>query len=59
MKRKKLLQELEERGCVFVRHGSNHDLYMNPGTGRKAPIPRHQEIKDTLCALIRKQLGLN
>lgn len=44
---------------MFVRHGSNHNLYMNPSTGRKAPIPRHQEIKDTLCALIRKQLGLH
>ena len=35
-----------------------HDLYLNPKTGKKAPIPRHQEIRDSLCALIRNQLGL-
>jgi predicted RNase H-like HicB family nuclease len=26
--------------------------------GRKAPVPRHAEIKDSLCRLIRLQLGL-
>lgn len=32
--------------------------YMNPRTGRKTPVPRHTEIKESLCELIRKQLGL-
>ncbi len=58
MKRKRFIQELEAAGCVFQRHGGNYDLFMNPKNGRKAPVPRHQEIKDTLCVLIRKQLGL-
>jgi len=31
---------------------------LNTGNGRTAPVPRHQEIKDSLCMLIRKQLGL-
>jgi hypothetical protein len=26
--------------------------------GRRAPIPRYSEIEDSLCELIRKQLGL-
>ncbi len=26
--------------------------------GRQAPVPRHREIADTMCPLIRKQLGL-
>ena len=58
MKRKKLIRELEKAGCVLHRHGAKHDIYINPSTGKKTPIPRHNEIKESLCRLIRKQLGL-
>jgi mRNA interferase HicA len=40
------------------RHGKKHDLYYNPANGRKAPVPRHAEIKDSLCRLIRSELGI-
>lgn len=33
MNRKKLLKELNKLGCVFIRHGGNHDWYKNPVTG--------------------------
>lgn len=59
MKRQAFIRELERAGCVFVRHGQRHDLYRNPANGRQAPVPRHREIADTLCEVIRKQLGLN
>jgi hypothetical protein len=39
-------------------HGAKHDIYVNPKNGKKAPVPRHAEIKNTLCELIKKQLGL-
>ena len=58
MKRRKLIRELEEAGCRFDRSGGRHDLCLNPSTGQKAPIPRHTEIKESLCRIIRKQLGL-
>ncbi len=58
MKRKEFIHELEESGCVLHRHGSRHDIYLNPANGQKSPVPRHTEIKDSLCRLIRKQLGL-
>jgi len=58
LKRKAFLRELAQKGCVFHRRGGNHDLYRNPQNGRKAPVPRHTEIKDSLCELIRRQLGL-
>ncbi len=58
MKRSALIRELTEAGCYLERHGKKHDLFINPQNGRKAPIPRHAEIKDTLCELIRRQLGL-
>ncbi len=58
MKRKEFIRELENSGCVLHRHGSRHDIYINPLTGQKSPIPRHAEVKNSLCRLIRKQLGL-
>ncbi len=54
-----LIRQLVRSGCHLKRHGSRHDIYINPQNGKKAPIPRHTEIKDSLCKLIRKQLGLD
>jgi hypothetical protein len=58
MKRQAFIRELEQEGCVFVRHGKRHDVYRNPATGQQAPVPRHREIAETLCDVIRKQLGV-
>ncbi len=58
MKRHEFLKELVEAGCYLKRHGSGHDIYANPANGKKAPVPRHNEIKNSLCDLIRRQLGL-
>ncbi len=58
MKRRDLIRELEQAGCRLHRHGGRHDIYINPANGRKAPVPRHQEIKETLVRLIRRQLEL-
>jgi mRNA interferase HicA len=58
LKRKAFVRELARAGCELHRHGKKHDLYRNPRNGRKAPVPRHAEVKDSLCALIRQQLGL-
>ena len=58
MKRSSLLKELREAGCLFHRHGKRHDLWINPANGRKAPVPRHTELKDSLCELIRNELGV-
>ncbi|HDY88918.1 MAG TPA: type II toxin-antitoxin system HicA family toxin [bacterium] len=56
MKRKDLIRELIAEGCYLKRHGKKHDIYMNPRNGKKAPVPRHSEIKDSLCELIKIQL---
>ena len=58
MKRHSLIRELVDAGCYLYRHGKKHDIYINPTNGRRAPVPRHQEIADSLCRLIKKQLGL-
>ncbi len=56
MKRSVLIKDLIKNGCYLKRHGSNHDIYANTKNGRQAPIPRHNEIKDSLVRLIKKQL---
>ena len=58
MKRAAFLLELAQKGCVLHRHGGRHDLFVNPANGQKAPIPRHTEIKESLCRIIRRQPGI-
>ncbi|HUT86761.1 MAG TPA: type II toxin-antitoxin system HicA family toxin [Candidatus Heimdallarchaeota archaeon] len=58
MKRGDFIRSLAKRGCYLYRHGKRHDIYANPRTGRKAPVPRHPEIKESLVRLIEHQLGV-
>jgi predicted RNA binding protein YcfA (HicA-like mRNA interferase family) len=56
MKRRDLVRELENMGCVFIRHGGKHDWYQNPKTKVSQPVPRHREINDNLARHIKKML---
>ncbi len=56
MKRRDLIKKIGKMGCVFLRHGGNHDWYHNPKTKASQPIPRHREIKDYLANHIIKML---
>jgi hypothetical protein len=58
LKRVAVIRYLVNRGCFLLHHGKRHDIYQNLSNGKKAPIPRHNEIKDTLFQLIKKQLGI-
>jgi len=42
-------------GGVFGEHEcmTRHDLYINPKTGKKQPVPRHDEIDEHLAKHIR------
>jgi predicted RNA binding protein YcfA (HicA-like mRNA interferase family) len=53
MKRGDFLKILKERGVVFYAHGSNH---IHKDTGKKIPIPRHSEIKNSTVAGILKEI---
>lgn len=57
MKRKELLKEISLHGCILIRHGSNHDLFINPVTGKKQPIPRHKEIDEHLARHLIRELS--
>ena len=53
-----MVREVVRAGCYLLSHGKRHDVYCNPANGRRAPVPRHTEIKESRCSLIRKQLGI-
>ena len=58
MKRREFVRKLLKNGCELLRPGSRHDIYINPETGQKQPVPRHTEIDNALAKHIRKYLGL-
>jgi mRNA interferase HicA len=59
VKRKQFVRLLVKDGCVLLRSGARHDIYLNPGTGLKQPVPRHTELDNVLAKHIRKCLGLD
>jgi mRNA interferase HicA len=59
VKRFDLVQRLEQMGCTLLRHGSKHDIYHNPTTGRSEPVPRHREINEILAKRIIRRLSSN
>ncbi|MBN1674087.1 MAG: type II toxin-antitoxin system HicA family toxin [Kiritimatiellae bacterium] len=56
MKRRDLIRQIEQMGCVLIRHGGRHDWYRHPETHACQPVPRHREIKDHLARHILKKL---
>ena len=56
MKRNQFIKHLDNHGCVLKREGSSHSIYMNLITRKRTAVPRHNEIKDSLCNEICKQL---
>ena len=58
LKRRDFIRHLTDEGCYLKRHGSRHDIYANIQNGKQAPVPRHREIKESLCKLIKQQLGI-
>jgi predicted RNA binding protein YcfA (HicA-like mRNA interferase family) len=56
MKRKDLIKQITSIGCILLRHGQRHDLYINPKTGKKQPVPRHNEIDENLARHIIRVL---
>ena len=58
MKRKEFIRQITKEGCILLRAGARHDIYLNPATGKKQPVPRHIELDNALAKHIRKYLGL-
>jgi predicted RNA binding protein YcfA (HicA-like mRNA interferase family) len=51
---------LKKTNCHFFREGTNHEIWINPNTGKKFQIPRHpsKEVKTKTANNIYKAAGL-
>jgi predicted RNA binding protein YcfA (HicA-like mRNA interferase family) len=56
MNRTAFLKALKKHGVVFFRNGANHDLYIHSKTGKKIPIPRHNEFSNDFFKAILKEI---
>ena len=56
MKRKDVIRHLERNGCLFLREGSNHTIYVNRLRNKVSSVPRHREIDENLSKKICKDL---
>jgi hypothetical protein len=57
MKRGALLKVLKRNGCVYIKHGKKHDLYLPPRNGKTDQVPRHSDIAEDLAKSIIKNLA--
>jgi len=57
MKRKKLLEALNDVGAIFIRHGGSHDIYENPRTHEFTQVPRHSDINEYTALTILKKMS--
>ena len=58
MNRRVLERHLRDWGGQFLRHGTRHDLWINPASRKQASVPRHKEIKIGTARNICRQLGV-
>jgi len=58
MKQKDFIRHLEKNGCVFLREGGNHTVYLNRLGKKVSTVPRHREIDENLTRKICKDLGI-
>jgi mRNA interferase HicA len=58
MKRRDLLNHLQQYGCRLVREGGSHSIWENPVTKQRTAVPRHREIPEFTATRICKQLDI-
>lgn len=56
MKRRDLVRHLEEYGCVLLREGGSHSVYINRQNGGLSTVPRHREVNNLLARKICRDL---
>jgi mRNA interferase HicA len=58
MKRRGLIRHLEAYGCVLLREGANHTIYLNWAARKASSIPGHTEINQFLARKICRDLDV-
>ena len=58
MRRIDFLKYLRDHGCLLVREGTRHSVFINPVEERTSTVPRHNEVNNFLAVKICKDLGI-
>jgi mRNA interferase HicA len=58
MKRTALLRHLQQHGCVLLREGGKHSVFVNATSRKASTVPRHREINDFLARKICRDLEI-
>jgi mRNA interferase HicA len=58
VKRVDLIRHLEAQGCVLIREGGNHSVYVNLSQRKASTVPRHREIDEFLVRKICRDLDI-
>ena len=58
MKRADLIRHIERHGCVLLREGGNHSVYINRETRKVSTVPRHREVNEFLARKICRDLEI-
>lgn len=58
MKRGQLIKHIEKHGCILHHEGARHTMYFNPANGQQSVVGRHGELKNLMCQIVCKQLGI-
>jgi predicted RNA binding protein YcfA (HicA-like mRNA interferase family) len=56
MKKNDFVRLLAENGVFFDRQGKRHEIFIHGKTGKKIPVPRHSEIKESTVRAILKEI---
>ena len=57
VKYRELVKQLEQLGYILVRHGGNHDVFLNGLT--EISVPRHREIDEVTAKQILRKAERN
>lgn len=60
VKYSELIKKLKKAGCTLMKHGTNHDEWYSPITGKKIRVPRHQgkDAKKGIAEAIMRDAGI-
>jgi mRNA interferase HicA len=58
MKRLDPIRHIEKCGCVMLREGGHHTVYVNRAVRKVATVPRHREINEFLMRKICRELEI-
>ena len=56
MNRDELVRHLRQHGCVLLREGGKHSVFVNRETQKVTAVPRHRDINEFLARKICRDL---